>query len=70
MDSDLKRLTPVPPNYSFREGGLSTPPLTESKDVILKEFLAGKLTFLLDPGLALISGRKPSPDFNIGSVVF
>ena len=68
MDSDLNRLTPVPPNYYFLEGGLS--PLTESNDVMLNEFLAGKFTFLLEPGLALISGRNPSPDFIIGSDVF
>ena len=62
VDSDLNKLTPVPPSYSFLEGGRSTPPpLTESNEVILKEFFDGKFTFLLEPGLAFMSGKKPSP---------
>ena len=70
IDSDLNKFTPVPLISSFLEGGRSTPPLTESNEVILKEFFAGKFTFLLDPGLALISGKKPSLDFSNGSEVF
>ena len=68
IDSDLNKFTPVPPIYYFLEGGLS--PFTESNEVILKEFFAGKFTFLLEPGLALMSGKNPYPDFIIGSVVF
>ena len=49
IDSDLNKLTPVEPKSLFLEAGLS--PLTESKEVILNEFLEGKVTFFLDPGL-------------------
>ena len=67
MDSDLNRL-PVPPSYSFLDAGLS--PLTESYEVMVREFFDGILIFLFDPGRALISGRKLSPDFIKGSEFF
>jgi len=41
--------------------------LTDSKLVELKEVLLGKLIFLLELGLTLISGRKLSPVFISGS---
>ena len=71
VDSDLnKAILPVPPNSSFLEGGLCYEPLTESNEVIVNEFFEGILIFFFDPGRALMSGKKPSPDFISGSEVF
>ena len=44
------------PNSSFFDAGRS--PLTESKEVMLKEFFVGKFTFLFELGRALMSGKK------------
>lgn len=66
VDSDLNRLRLVPPKSSTLAG---FSPRTESKVVALNEFLLGKLIFLRELGRALISGKKLSPDFIIGSEV-
>ena len=61
--SALKRFTPVLPSSStilllcFSKG------FTESKPVNVIELLPGRLTFLRELGLALMSGRKDSVDF-------
>lgn len=55
VDSDLNKLRFVPPNSSFLKG---FSPLTESKEVALKEFFVGRLILRLELGLALMSGRK------------
>ena len=67
VDYDLKRFRLVPPKSSTLAGGFY--PRTESKVVALKEFLLGKLIFLLEFGRAFISGKKLSPDFIMGSEV-
>ena len=67
VDSDLNKF-PVPPSSSFLDGGRS--PRTESYEVIVNELFFGMFIFLFEPGRALISGKKLSPDFIIGSEVF
>lgn len=67
--SILKRLTPVLPSSSilllcFSNG------FTESKPVKVIELLPGRFTFLLELGLALMSGKKDSVDFCMMSVDF
>lgn len=75
IDYDLNKFMPVPPRLTPVLPKSSTllclsKGLTDSKLVMANEFLTGKLTFLREFGLTLMSGRNDYVDFCMGSIVF
>jgi len=64
LDYDLNKLGLVlPKSYIFFICGFSITVLIDSNEVRVPEFFDGRFIFLLELGLALMSGRNDSVDF-------